>query len=182
MRVIKKLLPVLLSISFLVTYGQQVPPKPNPPRLVNDLANVMTPDQVAALERKLVAYDDSSSVQIAIVTVPTTGDYSIEDYALKVLRDWGIGNKKNNNGVVVLAAIQDHKVTISTGYGLEGAIPDITAKSIIDNSMVANIKGGSDDNYYRGLDGAVDDLIKAAAGEYKAPQGYAQRGRHSNGI
>jgi uncharacterized protein len=180
----KKILPILLLLTLLAGQGlwaQQVPARPDPPRLVNDIAHVMTPDQVSALERKLDAYDDSTSNQIIIVTVPTTGDYSIEDYALKILRDWGVGNKKNNNGIVVLAAIQDHKVTISTGYGLEGAIPDITAKSIIDNSLVPNFKGGGDDNYYRGFDGATDDLIKAAAGEYKAPEGYAQRGRHSKG-
>ena len=180
----KKILSILLLVVLFAGQGlfaQVIPARPNPPQLVNDLAHVMTADQVSALERKLDAYDDSTSNQIVIVTVPTTGDYSIEDYALKILRDWGVGNKKNNNGVVVLAAIQDRKVTISTGYGLEGAIPDVTAKSIIDNSIVPNFKGGSDDNYYRGLDGAVDDLIKAAAGEYKAPQGYAQRGRHSNG-
>jgi uncharacterized protein len=168
-------------------FAQQVPARSNPPQLVNDIAHVMTADQVATLERKLDAYDDSTSNQIVVVTVPTTGDYSIEDYALKILRDWGVGNKKNNNGVVVLAAIQDHKVTISLGYGLEGAIPDITAKAIIDNSLVPDFKGAGDDNYYRGFDQATDDLIKAAAGEYKAPEGYAQRGHRSrawgsNGI
>lgn len=182
MRVIKKLLPVLLSISFLLTYGQQVPPKPNPPRLVNDLANVMTPDQVAALESKLVAYDDSSSVQIAIVTVPTTGDYSIEDYALKILRDWGIGNKKTNNGLLILAAINDRKVYIATGYGMEGSVPDITAKAIVDNEITPNFRENGQDNYYRGFDQAADAIMKAAAGEYKAPEGYAKRGRgHSGG-
>jgi uncharacterized protein len=178
--------PVLLLLLALsagqTIFAQQTPARPDPPRLVNDIAHVMTADQVASLERKLDAYDDSTSNQIVVVTVPTTGDYSIEDYALKILRDWGIGNKKNNNGVVVLAAIQDHKVTISIGYGLEGAIPDITAKAIIDNSIVPNFKGGGDDNYYRGFDQATDDLIKAAAGEYKAPEGYAQRGRRSHGF
>ncbi len=178
----KKILSILLLVVLFAEQGlfaQVIPSRPNPPQLVNDLAHVMTADQVATLERKLVAYDDSTSNQIVIVTVPTTNDYSIEDYALKILRDWGVGNKKTNNGLVVLAAIQDHKVTISLGYGLEGAIPDITAKAIIDNSIVPNFKGGGDDNYYRGLDQATDDLIKAAAGEYKAPEGYAQRGHRS---
>jgi len=178
----KKILSILLLVVLFAEQGlfaQVIPSRPNPPQLVNDLAHVMTADQVATLERKLVAYDDSTSNQIVIVTVPTSNDYSIEDYALKILRDWGVGNKKTNNGLVVLAAIQDHKVTISLGYGLEGAIPDITAKAIIDNSILPNFKGGGDDNYYRGLDQATDDLIKAAAGEYKAPEGYAQRGHRS---
>jgi uncharacterized protein len=188
----KKILFILLVVPILLVQGQgasaqKIPAKPDPPRLVNDFAHVMTADQVATLESKLVAYDDSTSIQIAVVTVPTTGDYAVEDYALKILRDWGVGNKKTNNGVVILAAIQDRKVFIATGSGMEGSIPDITAKEIVDNEILPNFKGaaGQDntatDNYYRGFDLAADALIKAAAGEYKAPEGYAQRGSHSSG-
>jgi uncharacterized protein len=172
----------ILSFLFLPVAGllaQDVPARPDPPRLVNDLAHVMTADQTAALERKLVDYDDSTSVQIAIVTVPDIGDYSIEDYALKLFRTWGIGNKKSNNGVLVLVDMHSRKIYIQTGLGLEGAIPDVTAKSIIDNEMVPNFKGGGEDNFYRGFNLAADALIKAAAGEYKAPEGYSQRGRRS---
>ena len=189
MSVMKKILSVvLLSVSLLLTlgksgYGQTVPPKPDPPRLVNDLAHVMTADQVLSLERKLVAYDDSTSIQIAVVTVPSIGDASIEDYALGILRAWGVGNKKTNNGLVILAAIQERKVYIATGYGMEGSIPDITAKQIVDNEIVPNFKGNSGDNYYRGFDQAADAIIKASAGEYKAPQGYVKhkRSRGSGG-
>ena len=169
----------LLPAAFL--RAQDVPAPPNPPRLVNDLAHVMTADQVASLERKLVDYDDSTSVQIVVVTVPDIGDNAIEDYALKLFRTWGIGNKKSNNGVLVLADIHNHKVYIQTGLGLEGVIPDITAKSIIDNEIVPNFRGGGQDNYYRGFSLAADALIKAAAGEYKAPAGYGQRGRRGRG-
>ncbi|HVU56885.1 MAG TPA: TPM domain-containing protein [Puia sp.] len=182
----KKFLSILVFFSLVLpaglrSYGQNIPAKPNPPRLVNDLAHVMTPDQEAALESKLVAYDDSTSVQIVIVTVPTIGDASIEDYALKILRDWGVGNKKTNNGVVVLAAIQEHKVTISTGYGMEGSVSDLISKEIIDNEIVPNFRGSDADNYYRGFSRAADALIKAAAGEYKAPQGYDNGSRHRRG-
>ena len=182
MTVLKKFWTALFAMSLLLTagmrtYGQSIPAKPDPPRLVNDFAGVMTPDQIAALEQKLVAYDDSSSIQIAIVTVQTTGDYAIEDYALKILRDWGVGNKKTNNGLVILAAVKDRKVFIATGYGMEGSVPDATAKEIVDNEIVPQFKGGGQDNYYRGFDQAADAIIKAAAGEYKAPEGYAQRGR-----
>ncbi|MBS1602748.1 MAG: TPM domain-containing protein [Bacteroidetes bacterium] len=180
---------LLITLGFLLLplaglLAQDVPAKPDPPRLVNDLAHVMTADQTAALERKLVDYDDSTSVQIAIVTVPDIGDYAIEDYALKLFRTWGIGNKKNNNGVLVLVDLHSRKIYIQTGLGLEGAIPDVTAKSIIDNEMVPNFKGGGNDNFYRGFSLAADALIKAAAGEYKAPEGYSQRGqrgRHGGG-
>src|ERR1700730_1109827 len=174
----KKLLLSLLFFTWLVTDAQDVPAPPNPPRLVNDFAHVMTADQVEELENKLVAYDDSTSIQIAIVTVPTTGDYAIEDYALKILRDWKVGNKKTNNGIVVLAAIQDHKVFIATGYGMEGAVPDITAKQIVEDEIVPNFK---QQNYYQGFNLAADAIIKASHGEYVAPSGYDQRKRRGSG-
>jgi uncharacterized protein len=174
----KKLLLPLLIFSCLFTAAQNIPAPPNPPRLVNDFAHVMTSDQIEQLESKLVAYDDSTSIQIAVITVPTTGDYAIEDYALKILRDWKVGNKKTNNGMVVLAAIQDHKVYIATGYGMEGSVPDITAKEIVEDEIVPNFK---ENNYYRGFDLAADAIIKASRGEYVAPSGYDQRGRHGSG-
>ena len=185
-----KFLAILLSfsllVSTLVTRAQDVPPKPNPPTRVNDFAHVLTADQIDALEQKLVAFNDSTTSDIVVVTVADIGNSSIEDYALKILRTWGVGDRKNNNGVVVLADIKDHQVTIQVGYGLEGAIPDVTAKAIIDNEIVPNFKGGGTDNYYRGFDQGVDALIKAAAGEYQAPAGYAEgrHGRHggSNGL
>src|SRR5262245_20553657 len=116
-----------LVLYSLIGTAQNIPQRPSPPRLVNDLANVLSPDEEQRLEQQLVAYDDSTSTQIAIVTVKTLDDYPIEEYSLKILRDWGVGNKKTNNGIVILAAIDDRKIRIEVGYGLEGAIPDITA-------------------------------------------------------
>jgi len=103
----------LLAVPALIR-AQDVPAKPNPPTRVNDFAHVMTGDQVAALEQKLIAFNDSTTSDIVIVTVPDIGDASIDDYALKILRTWGVGDKKNNNGIVVLADIKDHKVYIAT--------------------------------------------------------------------
>jgi uncharacterized protein len=163
---------VLLSIS-TSTFSQKIPDRPNPPRLINDFAHVLTPDQVQSLENKLVAYDDSTSTQIVIVTIPTTGDYDVEQYGLAILRTWGVGNKKTNNGIVILAAIQDRKIRIETGYGMEGAIPDITANQIIDNNITPYFREGG--NYYRGFDEGVNAIMKAAAGEYTAPEGYNKK-------
>jgi uncharacterized protein len=175
----KKLLLFLFICHSFFVQGQNIPPAPNPPRLVNDFARVLTADQAQSLEQKLVAYDDSTSIQIAIVTVPTTGGYPIEDFALKVLRTWGVGNRKTNNGLVILVAVQDRRVFIATGSGMEGAIPDITAKEIIDNEITPNFREGS---FYHGLSLAADAIIKASAGEYTAPTGYNQRGKgHSGG-
>jgi uncharacterized protein len=161
----KKILLILFTVfSFSVVFSQELLPKPNPPRLVNDVAGVLSPEQREILEHKLVALDDSTSNQIAVVLIKTLGDYSIEDYATKLFRSWGIGNKKTNNGILIIAAIDDRKMKIEIGYGLEGAIPDVVASSIYRNELVPEFR---QENYYRGLDKAINALTKAAVGEYK---------------
>lgn len=169
---------ILLVCCAFAGLSQKIPPRPNPPRLVNDFTNTLTPDQIATLERKLVAYDDSTSNQVAVVIVPSTNDYAPVDYATKLGRDWGVGNKKTNNGVILLIAKSDRQIFIAPGYGLEGAIPDITAKSIIDNEIRPNFR---ENDYYKGLDLGTSAIIKAAAGEYKAPAGYRAKKQDSGG-
>ncbi|GAB2788678.1 uncharacterized protein HNQ93_003099 [Hymenobacter luteus] len=159
------LLVLLLVLTQLAGRAQNVPPRPTPPRLVNDLAGMLRPDEAAQLERKLVAYNDSTSSQIAVVTVPSLGDYDIFDYAQQLYQTWGIGQKSNNNGILLLIAQQEHKARIHTGYGLEGAVPDALAKRIISNTIVPAFQ---QEQYYAGLDRATDQLIALAKGEYKA--------------
>lgn len=161
----KRIVFLLLAVLGMHTLmAQNILPKPNPPRLVNDAAGVLSPEQRDILEQKLVALDDSSSNQIAVVLVKTLNDYPIEEYAVKLFRDWGIGNKKTNNGVLLIAAVDDRKVRIEVGYGLEGAIPDIVSASIIRTDIAPNFRDG---NYYRGIDQATNSIAKAAVGEYK---------------
>ncbi|TAF52061.1 MAG: TPM domain-containing protein [Sphingobacteriia bacterium] len=161
----KKLLFILFFLGQLgLGLAQDLLPRPNPPRLVNDVAGVLSPEQKQILEDKLVALDDSSSNQIAIVLLPSLNGADVADYANKLFRAWGIGDKKTNNGVLILASIEDRKIWIEIGYGLEGAIPDVTASSIYRNEIVPEFK---QQNYYRGLDRAIDALAKAAVGEYK---------------
>lgn len=145
------------------SFAQKLPSRPNPPRLVNDFAHFLTGDQAALLEQKLVALDDSTSNQIAIVTINSLEGYPIEDYANKLFRAWGIGNKKTNNGVLIIVSKEDRQMRIEVGYGLEGAIPDITASDIVNNDLRAYFK---QNNYYVGFDKAIDDLSAAAVGEY----------------
>ncbi len=152
-------------LSGLAGFAQNIPPKPDPPRLVNDFANQLNPTEAAALEQKLVAYNDSTSTQITVVVVPTTGDYPIGDYAFALGREWGVGQQGKNNGLVILWASSDRKVFIATGYGMEGAIPDAIAKRIINQVIIPDFRNGM---FYRGLDRGVDAVIKYAAGEYKA--------------
>ena len=180
----------ILSFSFLfVTVFIQaqgiekyIPAVPTPAKLVNDYIDILTAEQEEALERKLVAYDDSTSNQFVIITIGDIGDYDIGDFATTLGRKWGIGGKEFNNGLIVVVLIPkdggNRKVWIATGYGLEGAIPDITAKQIIENDIIPNFKAN---DIYRGLDEGTDDLMKAAAGEYKAPAGYSQRNKKTGG-
>ena len=162
----KKSVWLFIGMLFACTwlYAQEVLPRPNPPRLVTDQAGVLSASEIQALEQKLVALDDSSSNQIAVVLIKTLNDRPIEEYATKLFREWGIGNKKTNNGILLLVAVDDRKIRIETGYGLEGAIPDVTADAIIRNVIRPEFK---QQNYYKGLDNAVDALAKAAVGEYK---------------
>ena len=174
------LLLALLWLLPVALWAQGLPPRPNPPRLVNDLAGLMLPGEAEMLERKLVAYNDSTTSQIAVVTVPTLGGEDIADYAQKLYESWGIGSKGSNNGVLVLVAEQEHTARIQTGYGLEGAVPDAIAKRIISNTLVPAFR---QNQYYAGLDRATDQLIALAKGEYKADpeEVRQQRGRGRGG-
>lgn len=171
----KRLLLLILTVAFVSAHAQiekELPTKPVPVKLVVDYTNTLSPDQKAALEQKLVAFDDSTSTQVAVVLVETTGDRDIADYAVALGRAWGIGNKEFNNGVLLLIAKNDRKIWIATGYGLEGALPDITTKNIIENEIKPNFKGN---DYYKGLDEGTDAIISATKGEYDAPVNYGRR-------
>ncbi|MBC6991506.1 TPM domain-containing protein [Hymenobacter sp. BT491] len=179
-RLLTSLLGVLLLFVSLLqaAVAQDVPPRPNPPRLVNDLAGLLQPNEVEALERKLVAYDDSTSSQIAVVTVPNLGGDDIANYAQRLYESWGIGRKGQNNGILVLVAKEEHRARIQTGYGLEGAVPDALAKRIISNTIVPAFK---EERYYDGLNSATDELIALAKGEYKADPAQTRTSNDSSG-
>ncbi len=146
---------------------------PNPPKLVNDYTNTLTPDQRQALENKLVSLDDSTFTQIAVIIVPTLNGMDVADAALELGRSWGVGNKKTNSGVVLLIAKNDRKLNISPGYGLEGALTDVTASHIIQDIIRPNFRG---EDYYRGIDEGTDAIIKAVKGEYSTPRTKLKRG------
>lgn len=168
---------LLVSLGSFAQIEKAIPERPNPPRLVNVFVpGFLTAEQTAALEAKLIAYDDSTSNQIAIVVVDDLKGYSAGDYATALGRKWGVGNKNFDNGVVLLVSTGggegNRDAFVAPGYGLEGRITDLLAQSIVDNEMVPDFKAG---NYYRGLDQAVDAIMKAAEGRYKAPAGYGSR-------
>ena len=172
------LLLLLGLVAALSSAAQNIPPRPSPPRLVNDLAGLMQAGEADQLERKLVTYNDSTSSQIAVVTVPNLDGNDIADYAQKLYEAWGIGRKGKNNGILILVAKEEHTARIQTGYGLEGAVPDALAKRIISNTLVPAFR---QNQYYAGLDRATDQLIALAKGEYQADPADARPQDRRNG-
>ena len=161
----KKFFLIIILFSIQFANAQTIQPRPNPPVAVNDFGNFLEPFQKEALENKLRNYNDSTSSAIVIITVPDLQGNDIAELALKYLREWGVGTKEKNNGVVILVSKEERKARIETGYGMEGVLPDITAKHIIDEVMIPNFKAN---DYYRGFDQTIDAIILAARGEYKS--------------
>lgn len=106
----------LINISLYAQNDDQLPDRPVPPRLVNDLADIIPAGEEANLENKLTAYNDSTSTQIAVIIIKTIDDFEISDYAYKIGRKWGVGQKDLDNGIVLLVAVDDRKMFIATGY------------------------------------------------------------------
>jgi uncharacterized protein len=165
-----------------IILGQEFPERPVPPRLVNDFAGMLKPDDISYLEQKLVAFNDSTSTQIAIVVVPTLQGYAPSDYAQRLAERWGIGEKGKDNGLLILIKPKTGdsrgEVFIAQGYGLEGAIPDLTCIDIVDNEILPAFRNN---NYLGGLDKATNTLMSLARGEFTAAEYEAKRGRKSGG-
>lgn len=170
---------ILVAVISVRTDAQEFPEKPFPPRLVNDFGGMLSIQEVNTLEEKLVAYNDSTSTQIAIVTVSDLHGYDKADYAQRLAEKWGIGQKGLDNGVLILVKSKTEgssgQVQIAQGYGLEGVIPDILCGQIVDYEILPEFRNG---NYYEGLDKATSTLMSLASGEFPA----SQYGRKEGGI
>ena len=157
----------LLLMAGFTAVSQNLPKRPEPPRLVNDFTNTLTDFQLNELEKKLVAFDDRTSTQIAVVIIHSLDGYDVADYSVKLGRAWGIGTKEFNNGVLLLISRTDRELHIATGYGVEGALPDVTCKHIIEEEIIPELRG---QDYYRAIDRGTNAIIKAVQGEYQVPR------------
>lgn len=144
-------------------FGQNYPERPNPPRLVNDLAGMLSTSESQALEHKLVAYDDSTSTQITIVTVNSLGGMDKAQYATELGEKWGVGRKNKDNGVLLLVSKGDRQIFIATGRGVEEFLPDAICIRIVENTIKPNFKAG---DYYEGLNKATDEMIARLSGNF----------------
>ena len=169
---------LLLLIAVLLTSrgiaaGDGIPDKPNPPRLVNNLSTespILSPQEEEQLERKLEAFANETSNQIVIVIVDELAGLEPYDFATRLGQKWGVGQAKFDNGIVVLVKPRStdqgpRQLFIAVGYGLEGAIPDLTTKRIRENEMIPYFK---QNDFYTGLDKGTDVLIALAKGEYNS--------------
>ena len=131
---------------------------------VTDYTDVLSSNEKQQLETTLTAYRNVTSNEIAILLVDTLDGEPIADAAVSVGRDWALGRADVNNGILILAAIDDREIFIATGYGLEGAMPDLLAKQIIENEITPHFRNG---NYFAGLQAGVTALQSAIEGEYQ---------------
>lgn len=160
----KRLIFLLLALLLPgVCAAQEIPERPR--SYVEDRAGMLSRPAVETLESELTAFEKRTTNQIVVLIIPGLQGASIEDLSVRLAQSWGIGTKKNDNGVLLLIAREDRAVRIEVGYGLEGALPDAICKRIIEREIVPAFKKGDFDG---GVTAAVHAIISAVAGEYQA--------------
>ncbi|MFA5849412.1 MAG: TPM domain-containing protein [Bacteroidales bacterium] len=168
---------LLLMFIFIssTVLSAQVPARPSPPKLVNDLAGIFSSEDVIYLEKKLVDFANKTSNQIAVVTLKSLEGMDKSQMAYSIGEQWKVGQEKFDNGVVILikpkVGSERGEVFIATGYGLEGALPDAICKRIVENEMIPEFRS---DNYLGGVDKALAVIMPIAAGEISSAE-YAKK-------
>lgn len=147
---------VPLSVSAYTSPGK-------PTGYVNDFAHIISPQNKADLEKVLSGFEKQSSSEVAVVTVNSLGDETVETYAVKLFEEWGIGKKDKDNGVLLLVAPNERKVRIEVGYGLEGALTDAISNNIIQNIITPSFKAG---DYDAGIKNGTNAILQVIKGEY----------------
>jgi uncharacterized protein len=161
---------VVLSIAafvgLLVVESQAaevIPPKPD--RYFNDYASVVSKSAALRFNEELAQFERETSDQVVVAIFPKMqSDSDIADYTQRVAQAWGVGQKERRNGVVLFVFVQDRKMFIQVGYGLEGALPDITAFDITEYRIKPHFRTG---DYEGGIATGIDSIVKAIRGEYK---------------
>lgn len=154
--------PALLLVALLAfTYGAFAAELPALTGRVVDAADLIDPATEAALTAKLAAFEQKSSDQIVVATIPSLDGEAIEPYANRLFRAWGLGQAGEDNGILLLVARDDRKMRIEVGYGLEGTLTDLHSKLIIEDTMVPAFRSG---DFSGGISRAVDDIVTVLEG------------------
>ena len=154
----------LLFINLQGFSQSDIPNIPKKQTSLYDNTGILSINEQKNLERKLIRYSDSTSTQIVIVTLQNIGGNEISNFGVELAHKWGIGQATEDNGILILVAIDERKVTIQTGYGVEHLLTDALSSRIIRNIITPNFKQG---NYYNGLDQATDTIFQIMMGEYQ---------------
>ncbi len=175
-KMVKKIIISLFFLLPLIQVSSQVLPEPPvPPRLVNDLSGILDKQSVDNLERALMGFSNETSTQIAIVTLNDISGYEISDFSFRLAEKWGIGQKDKRNGILILVKPKTSQskgeAFIAVGYGLEGAVPDVVAKRIVQNEMIPYFRAN---DYGGGLIAGTNILMEITRGEYTADK-YLER-------
>lgn len=157
----------LMFVSFFSPYAQSetndgLPPIPEVKGFVNDYAGLLSASQKRSLENSLRALEKEKGAQLVLLIVPTTGNYAIEQFGIETAEKWKIGRKGVDDGVIFIVAVNDHRMRIEVGYGLEGAIPDALAKQIITTVVTPHFRSG---DMYGGINAGVEALSSLIRGE-----------------
>jgi len=163
----------LIGFSFNSLAQAEIPPIPQKETSVYDAANLLSTYEKTALEQKLINYKDTTSTQIVVATVKTIHGEDIAFYAAQWAEKWGIGQKEEDNGVFILVAEQERRMTISTGFGVEHLLTDALSKRIITNIITPQFKQG---DYYSGLDKGTTAIMQVMNGEYQGSLQYDDNG------
>jgi uncharacterized protein len=179
------LLGITLLFNLTSTAQEEFPARPEPQRLVNDFAGLLSSEQKNLLEYKLVNFNQKTSTQIAIVTLKSLSGYDPSDFAAKLAEKWGIGQKGRNNGILILVkpkiGNERGEVFVEVGYGLEAVVPDAVARQALVGAEL--LPAFKQNDYFKGLDRSTDVLISLTSGEFTADQ-YVKtvnKGRKSGG-
>ena len=169
MQKIKNIIILLLTFISINAFAQVFPEKANPPKIVNDYTNLLSKTERQSLENKLVKFSNETSTQIAIAIVESLHGYDVASYAFELGERWSVGQEGKDNGILIVVkpktSQSQGRVTIATGYGVEGAVPDAIAKRIIENEIIPYFKQNM---YYKGLDEATNRIMELTQGEYTA--------------
>jgi uncharacterized protein len=149
----------------------------NPPKLdgrVNDQATLLSPSEAQSLEKKLEAHEKTTGQQFALLTVKSLDGDVIEDFAVRVFEAWKLGKKGKDDGLLLVVALDDRKMKIEVGYGLEGVITDAVASRVIRGTLAPAFKS---QQYGAGIERAFDALMARAGGDPSAAPQPAQETR-----
>jgi uncharacterized protein len=161
---VRRLCAILVLLFGFRLFAAEVIPPP-PAAYFNDYAHAVSAGTATQLNQTLEDFERQSSDQIVVAVFPKMqSESSIEDYTVRVARSWQAGQKGKNNGAVLFVFVQDHKMFLQVGYGLEGVLPDALCKRIIDEQITPRFKAGDFDG---GLTAGVRAVIAATKGEYK---------------